>query len=126
LIVVNKYTKTGFECYTFATLLITSRCIGELVHVVTTNLYLSFLSLLTIIPLLISIILGGTWMPAKDQIPNPIIGKKIKKVINTPVMMGVVRIWTRSRSGPPVGMVELDRPEEEDEGRVADDDEVGR
>jgi hypothetical protein len=31
-----------------------------LVHVMTTNLYLSFLSLLTIMPLLISIILGGT------------------------------------------------------------------
>jgi len=63
-----------------------------LVHVVTTKLYLSFLSLLTIMPLLISIILGGTWIPAKDQIPNPMIGRKIRKVINTPVIMGVVRI----------------------------------
>jgi hypothetical protein len=54
------------------------------------------------------------------------IGRKIKKVINTPVMMGVVRIWTLSRRGPPVGMVELDRPDEEDDGREADDEEEGR
>lgn len=77
-------------------------------------------------PLLISIILGGTWIPAKDQIPNPMMGRKIKKVIKTPVIMGVVRIWTLSRSGPPVGMVELDRPVEVEEGDEDDEDEVGR
>ena len=77
-------------------------------------------------PLLISIILGGTWIPAKDQIPNPMIGRKIRKVINTPVIMGVVRIWTLSRRGPPVGMVELDRPVEEDERPEEDDEELGR
>jgi len=76
--------------------------------------------------LLISIILGGTWIPAKDQIPNPMIGRKIKKVIKTPVIMGVVRIWTLSRRGPPVGMVELDRPVEVEEGDEADEEEVGR
>lgn len=76
--------------------------------------------------MLISIILGGTWIPAKDQIPNPMMGRKIKYVIKTPVMMGVVRIWTRSRRGPPVGMVELDRPVEVEEGDEADEEEVGR
>lgn len=76
--------------------------------------------------MLISIILGGTWIPAKDQIPNPMMGRKIKKVIKTPVIMGVVRIWTRSRRGPPVGMVELARPVEVEEGDEADEDEVGR
>jgi len=65
-------------------------------------------------------------MPAKDQIPNPMMGRKIKKVIKTPVIMGVVRIWTLSRRGPPVGMVELDRPVEVEEGDEADEDEVGR
>jgi len=65
-------------------------------------------------------------MPAKDQIPNPMMGRKIKKVIKTPVIIGVVRIWTRSRRGPPVGMVELDRPVEVEEGDEADEDEVGR
>lgn len=51
-------------------------------------------------------------MPAKAQIPNPMIGKKIRKVIKTPVMMGVVRIWTRASKGPPVGIVELCLPDE--------------
>jgi hypothetical protein len=40
--------------------------------------------------------------------------------------MGVVRIWTLSRRGPPVGMVVLDRSDEEDEGREADEEELGR
>lgn len=39
-------------------------------------------------------------------------GKKIKNEIKTPVMIGVVRIWTLLRSGPPVGIVELCRPDE--------------
>jgi hypothetical protein len=40
------------------------------------------------------------------------IGKKIKKEIKTPVMIGVVRIWTLERRGPPVGIVESFRPDE--------------
>jgi hypothetical protein len=54
------------------------------------------------------------------------IGRKIKNEIKTPVMIGVVRIWTRSRRGPPDGMVEFDRPVELDEGDEDEDDVVGR
>lgn len=49
------------------------------------------------------------------------IGKKMKNEIKTPVMIGVVRIWTRSRSGPPVGIVELCRPEDGVEVEVEED-----
>lgn len=75
-------------------------------------LYWSFLSLPTTMPFPISIILGGTWILASAQMPKPMMGRKMRKVMRTPVMMGVVRIWTRSSRGPPVGMVELWRPDE--------------
>lgn len=46
-------------------------------------------------------------------------------------MMGVVRIWTRDSSGPPVGIVELPCPApvldvEVEEGDEVEEDEVGR
>ena len=71
------------------------------------TLYWSFFSLPTTIPLPISIILGGTWILANAHTPKAMMGRKMRKVTRTPVMMGVVRICTRSSSGPPVGMVEL-------------------
>lgn len=78
-------------------------------------------------PLLISIILGGTWIPANDQIPNPMIGIKIKNVIRNPVMIGVVKIWTRWSRGPPVGMVEFPLSESElvPDGDEAEEEEEG-
>jgi hypothetical protein len=51
---------------------------------------------------------------------------KIKKVMRKPVMMGVVRIWTRWSRGPPVGIVEFESEAESsdvDDGDAAEEEE---
>ena len=46
------------------------------------------------------------------------------KLINSAVMIGVVRIWTRSNKGPSVGIVELCLEGGDEVGRVMTDEVV--
>lgn len=61
-------------------------------------------------------------MLASALIPNAARGIKSPKVTSNAVMIGVVRIWTRSNRGASVGMVELCLGEEDEVGRVVRDE----
>lgn len=63
-------------------------------------------------------------MLASALTPNAARGIKMPKLINSAVMIGVVRIWTRSNKGPSAGIVELCLEGEDEVGRAMTDEVV--